>query len=373
MRRRTVHRIRFIARKELYHLLRDPRSLIIIFIMPVMMTALYGYAVRLDIDSVELTVVDLDRSAESRELTRQIFESPYFDAVDIEPNLLDQRSALRRQETVGILMINPGFAEALAAGRPFELGLTVDGSDNLLSAAVLAYAEGAVGQFMKRRLPPDMELPGITVSRQVLYNPDLESSHFFVPAIIALILIMISALLTSVTIAREKETGTMEQLLVTPVKAREILAGKLAPYIVIAFIDGILVLVFAKLLFGVPFVGSMAVLALLTVLYVSTSLAIGILISSIVSTQQVAMMFALVATLLPSLMLSGFIFAIKNLPALLYWLSFIVPARYYIYAVRGIMLKGAGLELLLPQSGALLLLTLAFMTLAAKKFKTRIA
>lgn len=367
-----MHRTLFIARKELYHILRDPRSLVVIFAMPVLMTFLYGFAIDLDIDRVTLAVVDYDHSAESRALTDALYRSTYFDMPKAEVDISDPERTLRRREAAGILIVRPGFGEQLRRGEHVSLGVTVDGSDNLLAAAVQAYTKAAVAQYYQGAAGPDLKPTGIAVSTQVMYNPDLKSAHFFVPAIVAIILIMISALLTSVTIAREKETGTMEQLLVAPVRARDILLGKIVPYIVIAFIDGMLVLLFAKLTFGVPFTGSALTLALFTVVYVSAALAIGILISSIVATQQVAMMLALVTTMLPSVMLSGFIFAIKNMPLPLQVISHLIPARYYIYATRAVLLKGADLTVLMPQLGGIVAIMVVLMFVAVKKFKTRI-
>ncbi|MBD3401975.1 ABC transporter permease subunit [candidate division GN15 bacterium] len=365
-------RVNFIARKEFYHILRDPRSLVVVFAMPVMMTFLYGFAVNLDIENVTLAIIDKDQTPVSRALADDFYNSTYFSPPEMTVTLADPESALKARDAAGVLIIRPGFGAAVELGETFELGLMIDGSDNLLGAAVQAFSNGVVNDFMQERLPPGVERPGIRVSQQVLYNPDLKSSHFFVPAIVAIILIMISALLTSVTIAREKETGTMEQLLVAPVTPGQILIGKILPYIAIAFIDGMLVLFFAKLVFGVPFVGSMLQLMVFTMIYVSASLSIGILISSLVSTQQVAMMFALVSTMLPSIMLSGFIFPIKNMPMVLQAISYIVPARYYIEATRGIMLKGAAIEVLLPQLGALVALMLVLLIIATRKFKARI-
>ena len=371
-----MYRTLFIARKELYHILRDPRSLVVIFAMPVLMTFLYGFAINLDIEHVTLAIVDYDHSTESRALTDALYQSTYFDMPKVQVDMSDPERMLRRREAAGILIIRPGFSDQLRRGEHVSLGVTVDGSDNLLSAAVQAYTKAAVTQYymhtVRQSSGPGLNPGGIAVSTQVLYNPDLKSSHFFVPAIVAIILIMISALLTSVTIAREKETGTMEQLLVAPVRARDILLGKIVPYIVIAFIDGMLVLLFAMLTFGVPFTGSALTLALFTIVYVSAALAIGILISSIVATQQVAMMLALVTTMLPSVMLSGFIFAIKNMPLPLQVISHFIPARYYIYATRAVLLKGADLSVLLPQLGGIAAIMLVLMVVAVNKFKTRI-
>jgi ABC-2 type transport system permease protein len=364
-----MNRVGFIARKEIYHILRDPRSLAIVFAMPVLMTFLYGFAVDLDIENVVIGIVDLDHSAESRDLTDDFYRSTYFSPPRDGTDLMDMEGTLLRREAAGVLLIEHGFGDAITNGREFSLGLLVDGSDNLLAAAVQAYSQGVLAQFLTGRMPPGAAPHGIVLSQDVLFNPDLESSYFFVPGIVAVILIMISALLTSVTIAREKESGTMEQLLVAPVRVSQIVIGKILPYILIAFLDGMLVLVFARIVFGVPFEGSVLLLMLFTILYVSVSLSIGILISSRVSTQQVAMMFALVITMLPSIMLSGFIFSVRIMPLPLRIISHVIPARYFITAIRGILLKGSGIVALAAPAAALAALAVILMAIATKKFK----
>jgi ABC-2 type transport system permease protein len=367
-----VQRIRFIARKELYHILRDPRSLMIVFAMPVMMTFLYGYAINMDIEHVTLAIVDQDKTADSRDLTGRFYNSGYFDRPAVEPNVTDMAQLFRSGRAAAVLVIKPGFGSALTRREHFDLGLVIDGADASLGAAVQAYTTALVNQFQIDRLPMGTHPPGVFISRQVLYNPDLKSSHFFIPGLLGVILMTISALLTSITIAREKETGTLEQLLTTPVTPREILIGKLLPYVVIAFLDGALIVTFATLLFDVPFVGSHLMLVVFGFIYVATALSLGILISSVTKTQQVAMMLAQIATLLPAVMLSGFIFAIRNMPVPLQVISHVVPARYFIRIIRGIMLTGASIEVLTVQAAALVGLMILFMFLAARKFSARI-
>ena len=367
-----MSKIFYIAQKEFYHILRDLRSLLIVLAMPIMMTFLYGYAINLDVENIDLSVMDYDQTVASRELISDFFNSAYFTPVPVESDHEDPESLLRSGEAAAVLTIRPGFAEALEHGEDFELGMLVDGSDVALASAVQGYSNSVISKFIIGRLPVGIDMPGISLSVQVKYNPDLKSAHFFVPALVAIILMMISALLTSITIAREKETGTMEQLLTAPVKPREILIGKLLPYVLIAFIDGIMVLLFAVLVFGVPFEGSKLLLLLLGLIYVISALSIGILISSLVNTQQVAMMIAMVTTMLPSVMLSGFIFAIKNMPSVLQWLSYIVPAKYFVVIIRGILLKGAGLSVLGIQAVALILLALVLLTIAGNRFKTTV-
>ncbi|MDF1544703.1 MAG: ABC transporter permease [bacterium] len=368
-----MRKIKFIATKEFYHILRDPKSLAIAIAMPIMMTFLYGYAINLDIEHVTIGIIDYDKTAESKELTDAFYESSYFSRPEVEVLDSDAEALLRSSHAIGLLYIRPGFSDALLNGRQFELGMTIDGSDNNLSAAVLNYSNGLVFQFMLDHLPHGVEIPKVDIATQNLYNPDLKSSHFFVPGLVALILMMISAMLTSITIAREKETGTMEQLLTAPVSPRQILLGKILPYIFLALLDGFLVLVVAKLFFGIPFAGSQLLLFAFGLIYVATALALGILISSLTKTQQVAMMLAQMTTLLPSVMLSGFIFPIKNMPLLLQLISNIVPARFFVVIIRGITLKGAGLEILAAQGLYLIILMAVLMLVAAKKFSTRIA
>jgi len=367
-----VRRIGFIARKEFYHILRDFRSLIIVIAMPIMMVIIYGYAINMDIENLTIAVVDYDHTAESRELVEDFCCSNYFSLGRPKVDLSDPEQLLRSGQVNAILYIQHGFGKAIANREPFVLGMTVDGADASLATAMQSYSNAVVQQYQRKHLPEGFELPGVRLSPQVMYNPNLYSSHFLVPGLVAIILMMISALLTSITIAREKETGTLEQLLTTPVKPREILIGKLLPYILIAFVDGILVLLFARLVFGVPFVGSHLLLLSFGLIYVTTALSIGILISTVSQTQMVAMTLAQVATLLPSVMLSGFIFALKNMPLVLQIISNVIAAKYFVTIIRGIMLKGAGLDTLAIHGGALVVLMLILLTIAMKRFKGQV-
>ncbi len=365
-----MRKLGFIARKEFYHIMRDPRSLTIIIVMPILMTFLFGYAINMDVEHLVLATVDRDNSRESRDLADQFYASTYFHMPEEPLDHLDPERSLRRGDANGVLVIKQGFAAALRTGRPVRVGLIIDGADNNTAAALRGYADGVLGMYLRERFAPVQQPPSVELSVQVLYNPDLESPVFFVPGLVAVILMMISALLTSITIAREKETGTMEQLLTAPVRPAQIIIGKLIPYAGLALVDGILVLVFAKLLFDVPFVGSMFVLLGFGFLYIITSLSIGVLISTLVRTQQVAMMLTLMSTMLPSIMLSDLIFALKNMPFALQALSYMVPARYFLTIIRGIMLKGAGLTALLDQAFLLSALTVVLLGIAVRQFKT---
>jgi len=378
-----MRKIRQIAKKEIRHILRDPRSLMIAILMPVVLTFLYGYAINLDIKNIKLAILDFDKTAISRDLAGKFYNTDYFVKALSEPSITDPEAILKRRDAVAVVVIRQGFGKAiteleenpqmaLQLDDPFQVGIFLDGSDANMAAAAGSYSSIIITQYMRNALPPDFEFPGVQISPRILYNPDLKSSHFFVPGLIAVILMMISALLTSITIAREKETGTMEQLLTSPVTPKQIIIGKVVPYIAIAMFDGLLVELFAVVHFGVPFNGSITSLVFFGVIYIIAALSIGILISTLVKTQQLAMMFAVLVTVLPSVMLSGFIFEIKNMPIALQVITHIVPARYFVAIIRGIMLKGADISELWMNAGALVLISLILLTVAARKFRMKI-
>lgn len=362
----------FIIAKEFRHIVRDPKSLAIAMLMPVFMTLLYGYAVNLDTRNIRLAVIDEERTVHSRELAASFYRSGYFIPALSAADVNDMERVLRTGDAHAVLVLRRGFSEAIRSLEPYEAGLFVDGSDANRAAAATNYSNIVFFNFLGGALSGSAGGPRVSISQRVLYNPDLRSPDFFVPGLIAIILMMISALLTSVAIVREKETGTMEQLLTSPVTPRQIIAGKIVPYIVLAFTDGILVLLFAVVHFRVPFEGSYALLSFVGVLYVTAALSIGVLISTIVRTQLVAMLAALMATVLPSVMLSGFIFEIKNMPVVLQYLSTIIPARHFIVVIRGVMLKGVGAPALWQETLVLAALTVLLLGVAMRRFKFKL-
>lgn len=365
--------IKFIARKEIRHILRDQRSLMIAILMPVLMTFLYGYAINLDVKNIKLAILDFDNTAESRDLSNKFYNSGYFVKPQEYVSISDPERLLKAGQADAILTIQHGFSRALNNRTSYELGLLVDGADANLAAASASYSNIIIGQHLQDKLPYGFSFPGVVISQDILYNSDLRSAYFFVPGLIAIILMMISALLTSVTIAREKETGTMEQLLTSPVTPRQIIVGKVLPYVFLALLDGILIIVFAMVVFGVPFIGSFLLLLLFGIIYVIAALSLGILISTMVATQQLAMMAAQLITMLPSVMLSGYIFELKNMPVALQAISYILPARYFIQIIRGIMLKGSGIQVLWSQAIPLVIITVILLIVAAKNFKLKVA
>ncbi|MEJ2719532.1 MAG: ABC transporter permease [bacterium] len=365
-------RVGHIIVKEIRHILRDPKSLTIAIGMPMLMTLLYGYAVNLDTRNIRLAVIDTDNTRASRELAESFYHTGYYIHPLAAPEATDMEAVLRNGKAHAVLVLRPGFSAALTTGTRYEVGLIVDGADANRAAAIGNYSNHVLATFLARHAPPTGPAARVVFSRQVLFNPDLSSPVFFVPGLIAVILMMISALLTSITIVREKESGTMEQLLTSPVSARQIIVGKVIPYIGLAFFDGLLIILFGVFHFDVPFEGSHLLLVFFGIIYIAAALSIGILISTLVNTQLVAMMAALLVTVLPSVMLSGFIFEIKNMPLPLQYLTKIIPATHFIVMIRGVMLKGVGITVLWKEAAALIAITLVLLFIATRRFKLKL-
>lgn len=359
-------RIQALARKELRHILRDPRSLWIIFMLPNVMMFLFGYAINLDLKNVPLGVCDLSRTPQSRALVDAIDASSYFSVAarcedPAETNRLFERRTIR-----AAVIVPRDFARALEREGRAPVGIVIDGSDANSAAIVQNYLEA----FIATRAAGGEAL--IAARPVVLYNRALDSTNFIVPGIVAIVMMMLGALLTSVTIAREKESGTMEQILVSPIRPFEVIAGKTLPYLVLAFSIAMMIVAVGHFWFGVPFTGSPVALVLYCLLYLFTALALGILISTLVSTQQVAMMISLMVTLLPSIMLSGFIFPVASIPRALQFISYALPATHFLVIVRGIMLKGNRLADLWPHVAALGALGFVLTVLAVKRFSLKL-
>ncbi|MFZ0389104.1 MAG: ABC transporter permease [Calditrichia bacterium] len=355
-----------IARKEFRHILRDPRTLAILFLMPLIQLVMFGYALKMEIQEVHLAVLDYSKSPASRELIRQFEGSAFFQPFSYSGSPAGIDHLFKQRRARAALVIPASFEKNIRRRPETALQVLIDASDANAAAAIRNYLTQVISRYNSRhnaRLKLPFELRG-----RILYNPDQKSTWFFVPGLIAMLLIMVSALLTSITITREKESGTLEQMLVSPVRAHQIILGKVLPYILLAFLLGITILLAGMLIFQVPFRGSALLLLLLSILYITTALSLGLMISTLARTQQVAMMMALMITLLPTIMLSGFIFPIASMPALLQYISWLVPARFYLLIVRGIMLKGSGLLQLLTPTLALAVMSLVLLMVSIRKF-----
>ncbi|MGH9163322.1 MAG: ABC transporter permease [Vicinamibacteraceae bacterium] len=369
-----MRRVRYLMWKEVIELMRDERTRSLVLIAPVLQLTLLGYAATTDVHNIPLAVVDQDRTAASRELVQRFDGSAYFTVKQWLPSsdLIDP--LLERGDAWIAITIPPHYGADIARGVPVTVQAAADGSDANSSTLSLGYASALVTEYARelaRASPTATQPAGITPEIRVWFNPELESRLFFVPGVLALVLLVITTTLSSMAIVREKEQGTLEQLNVTPLARWELIVGKLMPYAVIGFIDVCLVLAIAVLWFQVPLRGSVTLLFLLTMLYVVNTLAIGLLVSTISSTQQQAMMTAMLFFLMPMVYLSGFVFPIENMPAAIQKVTYAIPLRYYLEIVRGIFLKGVGLDVLWPQAVALAGTGVGLLTLAMLRSSKR--
>lgn len=359
-----------IARKELIQLRRDTRSLVLAFILPLLLLVLFGYAISWDVRDIPTAVVDQDRSARSRELVDAFRSSGYFTVERELDRPGDVDALLDRGDVLIALVIPVDFARELDAGRSPTVQALVDGSDANTATIALAYA-GAIAQSHSRRVgfAPRAAGAPITTDTRVWYNEELRSRNMIVPGLVAVIMMIIAAMLTSLTIAREWERGTMEQLASTPVSRAEVVLGKLLPYVAIGLIDVAVVSVVGVLLFDVPFHGSSALLMGLSLAFLIGALGLGIFISAIARSQLLATQMAMVVTFLPAFLLSGFMYAIDVMPPVLEKITYLVPARYFLVVTRGIFLKGVGTDVLRVQG--LLMIGFAVLGLLAATWAFR--
>lgn len=368
-----------LIRKEFIQIIRDPRTLALTFVMPVMQLLLLGYAATNDVRNVPLAVFDQDKSSASRELLDAYRAADYF-RLDFDVTSEEALQGLINNGSARAgLIIPPGYGEALAAGQTAQVAFVIDGSDPTVAQTALSAAT-FIGQAKSTRLTLDRLTtrgqaaalqPPLEVRTQVWYNPDLVSAFYMIPALIGQILQTLTTILTATAIVRERERGTIEQLIVTPIRSWELVVGKLAPYVLIAFINMVEVLVVGVLLFRVPINGSVGLLLLLSALFLVTTLGLGLFISTISNTQQEAMLTSFF-TMLPSIFLSGFFFPLAAMPPFLQALSYAVPLRYFLIIVRGIILKGVGVEALWPEVIALSIFAVVIMGGAALRFRKRL-
>lgn len=375
----NLRRLRAIARKEMLHVLRDPRSLALAIGIPVAMILLFGFALTVDVDRVPFVVWDQSNSAASRDYLAQFKASRYFDFRGPSDRYAEIERALDTRHAYLALVIPPDFAGLLGAGRPAGVQAIIDGSDSNTAAIVLGYTQAITVGYNQRIALEQIQrqlgaLPAaaLDLRPRVWFNADLESRNFIIPGIIAVIMGLIAALLTSLTVAGEWERGTMEQLISTPVKPAEVILGKLIPYFVIGMLDMLIAVLLAVFVFHVPLRGSVPLLFIMAAVFVVGTLAQGILISTLARQQLLASQLAMVSTFMPAFLLSGFMFAIANMPIPVQVITHIVPARYFVALVKGIHLRGVGLETLWRD--ALLLAAFAVLVtgLAIARFKKRL-
>jgi ABC-2 type transport system permease protein len=367
----SLVRIRAILLKESRHILRDWQTLIIVIAMPLVMMFLYGYALTLDVKKAAVVIEAPVRTRDAEHIIQAVNANTYFRVVGVVESLGTTTTTLKKYQAKAAVRIPPAFgADLRDGGAPARLQVLIDGSDQNLGTILMNVVQPVLREASLELAGIDPPEP-VVVHSTVLYNPQQQSALFFVPGLMAIILIMISTLLTSLTVTRENELGTMQQLIVSPVRPWEIVFGKIAPYIAIAVADGVLILVVGRIFFGVSVAGSYLFLAASSVVYIITSLSLGLIFSTIARTQQQAMMMSLPATLMPTVILSGFIFPLASMPVVLQAIAHIIPATYFLQIIRGIVLKGVGPVELWRPLAALVAQAAIFLSISIVRFRGR--
>jgi ABC-2 type transport system permease protein len=364
-------RIKAITKKELIQIWRDPFSLAMAFLMPVILLFIYGYAITFDIDKIPTVIFDMDKSSQSRELVNQFHESGYFRVNAYVESYKAIDPYLDSGWARVAIVIPEEFSKNIQKGHAAQVEVLIDGSDSNTATIAQGYTL-AITEGFSRRILGTRVVPLIDSRSRVWYNNELKSRNFIIPGLIAIIMSVIIALLTSLTIAREWDRGTMEQLISTPVKTPELILGKLIPYFLIGFADTILTILMSTLLFNVPLRGSVTLLLVLSGVFLFGGLSFGILISITGRTQLAASQAALITSFLPAFMLSGFLFSISNMPKPLQIVTYFIPARYFVTILKGIFLKGSTLKVLLPEALLLSLFAVLIFVAANRKFHKRI-
>lgn len=370
----SIRRLWAMARKEALHIGRDKRSLAMAFVVPAVMVILFGYIISFDVKDIRMAVLDRDRTPQSRDLVAAFQSSGYFQVTD----RLDDESQIPRLLTRGavrlILVIPPDFARNLASLAPAPVQALVDGGDANTASVTINYAQAIATTYSVHAVFKGQPLPvPLQAQSRIWYNEDLKSSNMIVPGLMATIMMILSALLTALTIAREWERGTLEQLAATPVHRLEVILGKLLPYLGIGFVDIILVAAVGGIVFAVPFRGSPIFLMVTAMLFLIGAQGLGIFISATSKSQFLATQLAMIATFLPSTLLSGLMFDLASMPKVLQVISLVVPARYFITAARGIFLKGVGPQVLWGQAVGMIIFAVVGLGLAVRAFKKEIA
>ncbi len=371
-----IKRLISLVRKEFIQIVRDPRTLAMTFVLPLVMLFLLGFAATNDVRNIALAVFDQDQTPASRRLLTAYLQADYFKLAYVVSSEEQMRELIDSNKARAGIIIPPGYGSQINGWRPAQVTFILDGSDPTVAGTALSAAI-LVGQAQSTRLQVErlerrgqaglMSVP-IDVRTQVWYNPGLVSANYMIPALIGMILQFLTTMMTATSIVRERERGTIEQLIVTPLRSWELVVGKLTPYVLLSFLNMIEILVAGVLVFRVPINGSVPLLLGLAALFLATTLGIGLLISTVANTQQEAMMTTMFITL-PSIFLSGFFFPLAAMPIWLQAVSYLIPLRYFLIIARGIVLKGVGIEALWPEVVALIIFAIVVMGAAASRFR----
>lgn len=358
--------------KEFYHIFRDYRTLLILFGMPAVQLMLFGYVITNEIKDARIAVYDPSKDVVTRNITEKVLSSGYFILDHNLSSSSELEAVFRKGDVKMALVYEPDFAKKLEKTGVAHIQIIGDASDPNTANILVNYASGIINTYLISMNVEKVPLQIIPEVR-MMYNGELKGVYMFVPGLMAMLLMLISALMTSLSLTREKELGTMELLLVSPLRPAQIVIGKVFPYVFLAFIDACIILILGNTVFGVPVQGSIILLLLESFLYICMALSLGILISSITDSQQIAMMISLVALMLPTILLSGFIFPVENMPWILQVFCHIMPPKYFITIIKDIMLKGNGFSFIWKETLIMAAFTAFFLLISVKKFKIRLA
>lgn len=360
-------------RKEFLHIFRDPRTMIIIFALPVIQLLLFGKVISTDIQNSKIAILDESRDNTTREITAKLLSSGYFVPADELLPGDDVEEVFRKGKVKMVVTFGSNFEQNLERDGKADVQLLADASDPNTARILTSYASGIINDYVKKEKLQNLQLPHqINTEVRMLYNEGLKSVYMFVPGIMAMILMLISAMMTSISISKEKELGTMEVLLASPLKPIQIVLGKVTPYLLLSFINALTIILIGVFIFGVPIKGSFIFLMAESFLFIMMALSLGILISTIAPNQMAAMFISVLALMLPTILLSGFIFPIENMPAPLRILSHAMPPRWFIVIIKNIMLKGTGILFVWKETLILMLMTFVFIGLSIRNFKIRL-
>lgn len=368
-----MKRFQAFVKKEFYHIIRDRRTLLILFGMPVVMILLFGFAITNEIREARIAILDQSKDEHTRQLTDKILTSSYF---QLSENLHTEdqiTQTFRDGKTKLVIVFEENFSHHLEKDGKAQIQLIADASDPNTANTLVSHLQAIILEY-NISINPTSQIPyQIALESRMWYNPQMEGVYYFVPGLIAILLMLVSAMMTSISIAREKELGTMEVLLASPMQPAQIILAKVVPYVLLSLLDAVIILALGKYVFEVPILGSLPLLFMEVFIFILLALSLGILISTVAATQQTALLLSLMALMLPTILLSGFIFPIENMPLPLRIVSNIIPARWFIVIVKSIMLKGSGLALLWQETLILCGFILFFIAVSVKKFKIRLS
>ena len=360
------------VRKEFIHIFRDRRTLLILFGMPIAQILIFGYVVTNEIKEARIAIYDQSKDAVTREITDKILSSGYFRLARRIESDRQIEETFQKGEVKEIIVFESNFDEKLTRQKSAQVQILLDATDANMANLLQSYTAGIISDYSRNIRMNHTQSPVIRPAPRMLFNNELKGVYMFVPGTMALILMLVTAMMTSISITREKEMGTMEVLLVSPLKSIQIIAGKVMPYVSLAFLNGVVILALGYFVFDMPVHGNLILLLAETLLYIIMSLSLGIFISTVSPNQQVAMFVSMFALLLPTMLLSGFIFPVENMPWPLQWLSTIIPAKYFIILIKNIMIKGTGLLFIWKETLVLLGMTVIFIGMSIRNFKIRL-